>query len=364
MAAAHVCSQCQTGWCAECAQTHGTAVICPNCDALCRTVAEQLEREERERRRARPLRSELGEVFAYPLSDPLAYLMLSVFVGVFSLVSAMALAGGGFGRLVSQGLVYAYAFSAINRVSTGKKQSFMPEISDMADLVGPVRHGVAAMLVSSGPLLLLLFLFPAVALWSDGGASKDTLAAVQVAPSPKPLPSAYGQFPAAASDRASAPESTGGTSGAGDEESESGEDPQQATTPASEAGARRWDDTAPSRSLAPALGIAVAVGLSLLWKIAYSPVALIAAAISHSFLATLNPLVGVGAIRRMGSVYWEAMVAYTILSVAETVLSTVFGMIPVAGHILRAFVQCYAYLAIGCLLGLAVFKKAPELGLD
>jgi hypothetical protein len=27
-------------------------------------------------------------------------------------------------------------------------------------------------------------------------------------------------------------------------------------------------------------------------------------------------------------------------------------------------VQAYTYLAVGCLLGLAVFKKAPELGLD
>ena len=120
----------------------------------------------------------------------------------------------------------------------------------------------------------------------------------------------------------------------------------------------------PTAPLGPTLGLLAALGLALLWKLAYSPVALIAAAISHSFFATLNPVVGVGAIRRMGPVYWEAMVVYTILSVAETVLSAGFGMIPVAGHILRAFVQCYAYLAIGCLLGLAVFKRAPELGLD
>jgi hypothetical protein len=39
-------------------------------------------------------------------------------------------------------------------------------------------------------------------------------------------------------------------------------------------------------------------------------------------------------------------------------------MIPIAGRFLAAFVQSYTYLAIGCLLGFAVFKKAPELGLD
>jgi hypothetical protein len=30
----------------------------------------------------------------------------------------------------------------------------------------------------------------------------------------------------------------------------------------------------------------------------------------------------------------------------------------------RSFVDAYAYLAIGCTLGLAVFKKARELGWD
>ena len=37
---------------------------------------------------------------------------------------------------------------------------------------------------------------------------------------------------------------------------------------------------------------------------------------------------------------------------------------PALGAVLKAFVDSYAFLAIGCTLGLAVFKKAPELGLD
>ena len=45
-------------------------------------------------------------------------------------------------------------------------------------------------------------------------------------------------------------------------------------------------------------------------------------------------------------------------------LVALLGLIPLAGKFLGAFVQSYTYLAVGCLLGLAVFKKAPELGLD
>ena len=104
--------------------------------------------------------------------------------------------------------------------------------------------------------------------------------------------------------------------------------------------------------------------LAVLWKILYSPVALVAAAISRGFLATLNPLAGIGAILRMGGTYWSAMAIYSLIALVEIVLVTMLGMIPIAGRFLAAFVQSYTYLAIGCLLGFAVFKKAPELGLD
>jgi hypothetical protein len=103
---------------------------------------------------------------------------------------------------------------------------------------------------------------------------------------------------------------------------------------------------------------------AIAWKVLYSPVALVAAAISRGFLATLNPLAGIGAIVRMGGIYWSAMGVYTLIVVFETVAVGALGMIPIAGRFLGAFVQSYTYLAIGCLLGLAVFKKAPELGLD
>lgn len=108
----------------------------------------------------------------------------------------------------------------------------------------------------------------------------------------------------------------------------------------------------------------VAFALALLWKLVYSPVALVAGAISQSFLKTLNPVVGLDAIRKMGPTYWAAMGLYTVLAVGEFLAGAALGLVPFVGAFLRAFVQSYAYLAIGCLLGLAVFKKAPELGLD
>jgi hypothetical protein len=103
---------------------------------------------------------------------------------------------------------------------------------------------------------------------------------------------------------------------------------------------------------------------AIVWKVLYTPVALVAAAISRGFLPTLNPVAGLSAIKTMGPTYWSAMGVFTGIAVVETILVGALGFIPLAGRFLAAFVQSYTYLASGCLLGLAVFKKAPELGLD
>ena len=173
-----VCTQCGKGFCGECVKRQGTAAICPNCDALCTSAAEQEQQEERARMRARPLTAELGTVLAYPFTDKVAYVALAVFVGVFA------------------------------------------------------------------------------------------------------------------------------------------------------------------------------------------PIALVAAAISRSFLATLNPLAGLDAIRKMGGVYWTAMAVYTAIVVGAALFGGILSLIPIGGRLLKAIVDSYAHLAIGCLLGFAVFKKARELNLD
>jgi len=335
-----VCSQCGKGWCPECLKRQGTAAICPMCDVLCLSAAERERQEEMDAKRRRPLRDELGAVMRYPLTDTMAFVMLAVVVWLFQAAAQMAAFGGFFGVLFSQGLLYAYSFTAINRVSSGHMEGFMPEIGDLGDLVGPVRLGVASMIVSSGPLLLLLFLIPAVmffpALFGPSGGASD---GPEVAATPPPELQALLDEDAATVDAL---------------------DPQDELEDEGGYPGGDYDDETPG----PPLWAFAALPLALLWKLVYSPVALIAAAISRSFLATLNPLVGVDAIRRMGSVYWEAMGAYTAIAIGQSVVGMVLAFVPFVGGVLTAFVQSYAFLAIGCLLGLAVFKKARELGVD
>jgi hypothetical protein len=103
---------------------------------------------------------------------------------------------------------------------------------------------------------------------------------------------------------------------------------------------------------------------AILWKIAYTPVALTVAALSRSVLSILNPTVALDTVKRMGVVYWQAMLIYAVLAFGQWVLNFLLSFIPFLGGVVASFVDAYVYLAIGCTLGLAVFKKAPELGFD
>ena len=75
-------------------------------------------------------------------------------------------------------------------------------------------------------------------------------------------------------------------------------------------------------------------------------------------------MLGFDIIKRMGGVYWQAMLIYAVLAFGQLVVTFLLSFIPFLGVVLSWFVHAYAYLAIGCTLGLAVFKKAPELGWD
>jgi hypothetical protein len=232
--------------------------------------------------------------------------------------------------------------------------SFMPNVGDVGDLIQPMRCGIAALLISTGPLLVLAFMHPPQEVLAGMGIAAPAALTGEPAPTPQPsLP----------------PEHQGlietPPPGEGEGE-EAAEDPGEAPSPEEAAARAEMAAVELEGMKEPATPAWVFAGYvaAIAWKIFYSPVALVAAAISRGFLATLNPLAGIGAIARMGGIYWFAMGVYTLIVLVETFAVGALNLVPLAGRFLSAFVQSYTYLAIGCLLGLAVFKKAPELGLD
>jgi hypothetical protein len=218
-----------------------------------------------------------------------------------------------------------------------------------------MRGGVAALLVSTGPLLLLAFLHPPNEVLAGMGVAAPS--AITGEPAPSPEPTVPPEIQSLMEEPAAGEDGDGEAAGDGEADAESAAAEAEARAAAALEEAGYEEPGVPG-------WVFLAYFVAIVWKILYSPVALVAAAISRGFLTTLNPLTGIDAIRSMGATYWSAMGVYTAIAVAETLLVAVLGMVPLAGKFLGAFVQAYTYLAVGCLLGLAVFKKAPELGLD
>ena len=330
-----VCPACAKGHCRDCVKRVQTAALCPLCDGLCTPTIQYEEKQEQVRLRARPMAEEIPTIARYPLTDPMAYVLVCLFIWFFGLMKAFS----GYAVLFSQGVLMAYAFNALSRVASGRLTGFMPELSDISDLAAPLRLGFVVYVAASWPLIALSIYAPRAAqafpmVFADQGLS---LAVVR-AQTTEPTPPANGET-------------------------------EETPTPAVGPGAAPSEE-GESHDAGPGPGFLLLVVLALAWKIVYTPIALTVAAISRtagfvsSILQTVNPLVGVGAMLRMGATYWQGLGIYCVLAGAQWVLDLGLGFIPVAGGLARAFVDAYAYLAIGCAPGLAVYKKAPELGLD
>jgi hypothetical protein len=215
----------------------------------------------------------------------------------------------------------------------------MPD-GDISDIARALRLSAAAMVISAGPLVACVLLIPGISLLT-GGRSLVTGPApavvhAQAEPSPEP--------------------------GGVEEDEPGGEDA------SGEAVASPPEDLPPpgEEAASPAaLGAWLLLVLAALaWWVLYAPVALVVAALSKSMISTLNPLIGVDTIRKMGSTYWQALALYLAIVAVQAALGFVLGYVPLAGSLLRSFVDAYGTLAVGCTLGLAVFKKAVELGWD
>lgn len=312
-----VCPRCTVGYCAACEHKVQQAIVCPVCEAFCVPAKQYEERQELSRQRSRSMMEELQTIATYPLSDPAAYAMLAVFSGVFAFGARFGGLLWIIGTIFSMGALYGYCFYALNRVASGNLKGFMPQIGDIWDLVEPCKLGFVAFLASSGPLLLIVA-------WSGISVAKSFMAEA-------PVPAAQ----------------------MGVVHAESGQ-----AAPAD------VETEGPKVSGGMLLLATLLLLPAILWKIIYTPIALTVAALSRSVLSTLNPAIALDTIKRMGSVYWQAMLIYSVLVFGQWVVDFLLSFIPYVGGVAASFVDAYVYLAVGCTLGLAVFKKAPELGWD
>jgi hypothetical protein len=114
--------------------------------------------------------------------------------------------------------------------------------------------------------------------------------------------------------------------------------------------------------------------IALSWMIFYYPIALLVAAISQSFWSTINPLVGLNAIVRLGNVYLKLLAMYLLMLPVVVVLMGILykSIVPTGVNLLTIIIFViagifiapsffYGNMVLASLLGRALFKYGDRI---
>jgi hypothetical protein len=114
-------------------------------------------------------------------------------------------------------------------------------------------------------------------------------------------------------------------------------------------------------------------GVFLLWGLFYFPAACAVAGYTRSFVATLNPAVGLDTIKRLGFDYVKILFMSFLIVIASGIVVGIISMalsafdMPGVGNLPAKFIGSlfgfYFSVVFSCVLGFAIFKNAHKLDL-
>jgi hypothetical protein len=260
----------------------------------------------------------------------------------------------------------------ISQVAWGRlHRSFMPDFSSFSfwdDIIVPVFLGLGIMIVSWGPLIVLVLALMFGVL--SGGVEPSSIA------------SGNNAAAEAISDEdlnaLTDPEADPAKQGEANKKLQQLRPGAELAREAEESRAEASDPLGIYNDLLPYLGAGITIGFLLLlfigWGLFYSPMALAVAGYTQSFGSVINPLVGLDTIRRMGTTYFKAFGMVIVVQVVALVVSVIVSIVtsplalPFTGNVLGNFINApftfYFNLVIACVLGLSLFKCADRLGIS
>ena len=363
----YVCRMCGELFCKECPKfVSGKVPVCPLCGDLCREYRAVKEKTARAEFQSSGFGMEdFGRAIRYPLQHKTALL-------TGALIYACLLFAGFRGSIIAWIVLFGCISHVISQVAWGRlNRSFMPDFSEFSildDLVVPVFLGVGIMIVSWGPVIVLVvaLLFGVI---SGGGVQPSSLVDGQAAESPVSEDDL-----AVLTDPNADPAKL-------EEANKKLQGLRPGVAAAREAEESKTESSDPAgvfNDLLPLLGAGMAIGFLFLlligWALFYYPMALTVAGYTQSFGSVINPLVGLDTIRRMGSTYFKAFAMVAVVQIVAFVVGAIITLItsplalPFMGNLVGNFINAtftfYFNLVVACILGLSLFKCADRLGIN
>jgi hypothetical protein len=346
----------------------GKVPICPSCGDLCRDYRAETEKTARAAFQGSGFGIEdFVRAVRYPFNHKIALLS-------GALIYAFLLLAGFRGSVLAGVIMFGCISHVISQVAWGRlNRSFMPDFSAFSlwdDLVVPLFLGVGIMIVSWGPVIVLLIVL--VFGVAGGGAVRSAAfgGGDQVAESTGPTQEDLAVLTDPNADPAKLEQANRRL-----QESRPGA---QMAREAERSKAEASDPTGALKELLPYLGAGVTIVLLFVlfigWGVFYYPMALTVAGYTQSFGSVINPLVGLDTIRRMGATYFKAFAMVIAVQVVSLLVGGIIMVItspftlPFMGNLVGNFINAtftfYFNLVVACVLGLSLFKCATRLGID
>lgn len=393
-----VCKSCNASWCKNCPNSYGGSVkICPECGSLCDPLekAATAKRSAASRERAMGAGfgfADLGEALAYPFKFKFSLIVGGIMFTIFSLGQSAAGLGGIFLLaaalicvLLANMLSFGVMANVVENFAKGRiGTDFMPGFEDFSlweEVVHPFFLSIGAYVVSFGPFILtaavgFYMIFSSMA--AQANTYSQTIAKVpgtefyapdRTAEQSEEVKQLLAKVKAQNAERLSeqAAVEQGETVATGQASNEDIEkmlaEMREASTP----------PPATTQIMNVAAPVAVVGFVALLWGLFFMPAACAVAGYTRSFMATINPLVGLDTIRRLGGDYAKLLIMCAMLVVLWIVVLLVAGMLlspfglPAVGNIpakiISLFVGFYFTVVFSCLLGFALYKASDRLKL-
>lgn len=376
------CETCFNVFCQNCPKGYGGSVrICPMCGSMCKSIGIHQAEREKALSYQRDMQegfnfSDFGKALAYPLKFKVSLFFGAILFMLFS-IGQLAAGSGSFMMfsavimcfMLANMISFSVLANTVENFSQGKiTKNFMPDFDEFSlwdDVVQPFFLNIGVFIVSFG-LLVVVFLGSVWIMWGNVTASLKTESDKRMEVVKKQKQDAINANPnknwESDKDRAYR------------EDLEKTNKQQQISSLRSLGAVDPESDISLGESMSIAMKssslLIIPIFLALLWGIFYYPIACTVAGYSRSFSATINPTVGLEAIRLLGTDYVKILAMTLILSLTVGIIEFGFHFVlsafnlPGMGNIpavaISSLFKFYFYIVFAVVLGYALYKNASK----
>ncbi|MEP7076567.1 MAG: hypothetical protein ABI878_12240 [Acidobacteriota bacterium] len=415
--AAYICETCDIGYCKGCPTSFGGSVkICPACGGLCKEKAQAAASKKRDEGYRQALDqgfgfSDLGAAFAYPFKFKLSLFFGALMYMFFSLGQSATALGGIFmyaAAIISFMLANMLWFGVLAHTTESFSQGklgvdFMPRFDEFNlwdDVVHPFFLSIGVYISAFGLFFVMVVVGGYMVYNAIAAEQREMFSQIQKLPGStlydpqkpiqqsgevnKVLGESKRQNDERLQSQADLEKGSGpAATSAGDTEESvmrANETIQKAQKAQLESAIGKSPQTQSDdrealmkRILGLAAPLVVLGAIGLLWGLFYFPAACAVAGYTRSFMATINPLVGLDIIRRLGIDYvkllFMGLIVVICVAMVSFVLDLIFspfampGFVNIPARIVGSLFSFYFWAVFCCLIGFMLYKASDRLKL-